>query len=164
MEVEFEQEYKLYGETGVRSERLNEIFSSLQHSSVANRRQEVEDMDDEDVGIFCIVCRSALTAVLALRRMGVEGEQLAEIALEICVTFDIQTPEVCKGLIDLNIESILHIVDSRSTVDAEMICSLVLQGECGALDPAIDFTVEVDDSVGEIEVCNRKKYIPSTLN
>lgn len=152
MEVEFEKEYMLYAKTGVRSERLNEIFSSYQHSSVANRRQEVEDMDDEDVGIFCIVCRSALSAILMLRRIGVGKEQLADISLEICVTFDIQTVEVCKGLIDLNIESILHIVDNRSSVNAEMICSLVLQGECGALDPEIDFTIDVDDSVGEIEV------------
>ena len=152
MEVEFQQEYQLYGETGVRSERLNEIISSLQHSSVANRRIEVADMEDEDVGIFCIVCRAALTLILALRRIGIGGELLGEIALEICIIFNIQTQEVCKGLIELNIESIIHIVDSRSTVNAEMICSLVLQGECGPLDPEIDFTVEVDDSIGEIEV------------
>jgi sphingomyelin phosphodiesterase len=54
------------------------------------------------------------------------------------------TGSVCRGVVDLNVESLVYIIDARPTLTATNVCSLVLQGECGAVDPSLSFTVNVN--------------------
>lgn len=54
------------------------------------------------------------------------------------------TSGVCRGLVDLNVEALVYIIDARPSLTATNICAFVLQGECGALDPSLSFTVSVN--------------------
>lgn len=50
---------------------------------------------------------------------------------------------VCRGAVDLNVEAMVFIIDSRPTLTAQNICGFILQPECGVLDPVFDFSVGV---------------------
>lgn len=50
---------------------------------------------------------------------------------------------MCRGLINLNVEPMIYIVDSRPSLTANQICGLVLQGQCGALDQMFSFSLSI---------------------
>lgn len=50
---------------------------------------------------------------------------------------------VCRNLIDLNAPSLYYIVQNRPALGQNEVCGLILQGECGAVDPMFNFNVNV---------------------
>lgn len=45
---------------------------------------------------------------------------------------------------DINMNTMVHIVDARPSLTATQMCGLVLQGDCGPIDPSFAFTVNVN--------------------
>lgn len=83
---------------------------------------------------------------LIRRRQGDKKEKLREIAISVCKLFTSYSDEVCSGIISINIDSIIYIVDSRPKLTATAVCSLLLQGECGKLDESLNFSIKISSS------------------
>lgn len=78
------------------------------------------------------------------RRNGASEQDLANTAFTICGLITSFTPEICRGVINSNVEALVYIMDSRPSLTATQFCGFVLQGECGTLDPSFSFTVNVN--------------------
>ena len=98
----------------------------------------------ENAIIGCAACRTFLASLIRDRQNGASQQELVNSATNICNTLTSFTPGVCRGLVELNVESLLYIIDARPSLTATIICGFVLQGECGTVDPSFAFTVNVD--------------------
>lgn len=78
------------------------------------------------------------------RQNGRTQEDLANSANTFCNLLTSFGPGVCRGLVDLNVEALVYIIDARPSLTATQICGMVLQGECGTLDNVFSFTVNVN--------------------
>lgn len=128
-------------ESETRSNRLKEIAANI--PSVSSRKGEIED------GFLCGMCFSIVGDFLNMRRVLNESEQfLRNLTLELCVDFEIQSEEVCHGVIELNAPSIFYIVDNRPDLTADTVCRVLLNdGACIGphTDGSLDFSIEIDD-------------------
>lgn len=77
------------------------------------------------------------------RRSGATEQELADTAVGICAVITDFNPTICRGTVDMNVEAMVFIIDSRPALTATQFCGFVLQGECGDLDPMFSFTVNV---------------------
>lgn len=98
----------------------------------------------EQAVLGCLACRTYLASLIRDRQNGASEQQLANSAINMCGIVTSFTPEVCQGVVRLNVESLVYIIDARPSLTATNVCSLVLQGECGNLDPSLSFTVNVN--------------------
>lgn len=80
------------------------------------------------------------------RRNGATEQELANTAFGLCRILTPFSEPVCRGAIDLNVESIVYILDSDPSMTSTQVCAFVLQGECGDIEPGWAFTVNVDPS------------------
>lgn len=126
------------GET--RSEQLKEIVSKM---SWKDSRKEVDD------GFLCSMCNLVIDELFTMRRVQLQSEvNIKRFALELCVDFEIQSEEVCHGVIELNAPSIVFIIDNRPNLTANTVCKLLLNdGDCGNLinDENLEFTVKIEN-------------------
>lgn len=76
---------------------------------------------------LCGVCRTAIASVLTMRRLGTSQAALRTIVLGLCTGLNIVPDNVCSGIIDLNLEVLLFIIDARRQLSAENICGIVGQ-------------------------------------
>lgn len=131
------REIKNFTETGNRSEMFDKYVEELKFDS------SKEDTPEQSI-LTCTACRLYVASLLSDRRNGAPPEQLADSAFGMCRIVTSYSEQVCRGIIDLNVPSMIHIVDARPSLTATQMCGLVLQGECGALDPIFSFTVSVN--------------------
>lgn len=128
------------GET--RSEDFKEIVAQI---PMKGTRQGSGIEDD----FLCGICMSIIGNFLNLRRVQMQSEAaLKRLAIEMCVDFEIQSEEVCSGLVEFNTPSILYIVDNRANLTADTICKLLLNdGHCMNPfdDSDLEFTVNIDE-------------------
>ncbi|CRK90511.1 CLUMA_CG004132, isoform A [Clunio marinus] len=133
---------KNFTETGYRSDFFNKYILEMNENPyeiLARLEQK-----PEPAFLTCTACRIYLASLLSDRRNNnASPEELADSAFGMCRIVTPFTDPVCRGLIDKNVEPMLFIVDSRPTLTATQMCGLVLQGECGGVDPVFDFTISV---------------------
>lgn len=98
----------------------------------------------EEAIIGCAACRTFLASLIRDRQNGNSQEQLANSATNICTTLTSFGAGVCRGLVELNVEALVYIIDARPSLTATQVCGMVLQGECGTLDNIFSFTVNVN--------------------
>lgn len=103
-----------------------------------------------------------MASLLSDRRNGAPAEELADSAFGMCRLVTDFSEEVCRGVINLNLDPMMYIVDARPTLTATQMCGLVLQGECGNLDPMFDFSVNV--SPGQPITQSKSFHIPRSPN
>lgn len=133
-------------ESDSRSEKLKEIVEKI---SSSDSRQG----GDLQSGFLCGMCLSVVNEFLSLKRIQMLNEQsLKALAVEFCVDLEIQSEEVCHGVIELNAPSISYILDKRPDLSAENICKLLLNdGHCVIAnnDDKLEFTIDIDDGKSE---------------
>lgn len=108
-------------------------------------RSKPNPFDSSDM--MCVLCDSVMSAYMQEIRNGVSQEELTGMVNELCVTLNLQTERVCKGLIDLNIGEFMYIVQQRPTLTPEQMCGIIFQNLNCASEGALagfDFTVNVD--------------------
>lgn len=98
----------------------------------------------EEAVLGCAACRTYLASLIRDRQNGRSQQDLANSANQMCRIVTPFDAQVCRGLVDLNVEALVFIIDSRPSLTATHMCALVLQGECGAIDPAMTFSVNVN--------------------
>lgn len=126
-----------------RSESLKQIIKKI---STQSTRQS----GDLENGFLCGMCTSVVDDFLSLRRIQSQSEQsLKALAVELCVDFEIQSEEVCHGIVQFNAPSIIYILDRRPDLSADTVCKLLLNdGNCALPynDDKLEFTVDIDDN------------------
>lgn len=142
-------------ETGVRSQKLQDIYDSIpapRHSL----RYNWEDMPEPDADLSCIGCRTVVPTFLNYRRVLKWSEdRLAKAAIDICTGFGIEKENVCVGAIYGNLPSMVYVIDNEPRVNAINFCAIAFQGSCGSVnDPAFDFEITVDENGPVAEVIN----------
>lgn len=143
-------------EDDTRSERLRGIVANLSPESSRN------DFADD---FLCAACQSIVTRFLEMRRVELLSVQaMKNLALEMCVDFEIQSEEVCHGIIEFNAPSIAFIVDNRHELTADTVCKLILDiGDCGnpIKQDQLDFVVEIDNKTmsapAKVEASTKEK-------
>jgi hypothetical protein len=148
---EFVQEYQTYFETGNKSVKLAEMMHFLKFPKML-RRYELEDAPEEYGAITCLGCKAGVNIILDYRRRGKDENFLNKVAIDLCKGLNIQPDEVCEGIVPINLEPIIYIIDSRPKLGGEAICALILQGSCGDLPQEIEFRVNIDQNSHEITV------------
>lgn len=91
-----------------------------------------------------MACRTYLASLLRDRQNGATEQELAASAIGMCRIVTSYSIEVCEGVVNLNVEALVYIIDARPGLTATSICSMVLQGECGTIDSQFAFTVNVN--------------------
>lgn len=126
-----------------RSESLMQIIKKI---STQSARQG----GDLENGFLCGMCTSVVDDFLSLRRIQSQSEQsLKALAVELCVDFEIQSEEVCHGIVQFNAPSIVYILDRRPDLSADAVCKLLLNdGNCVLPynDNKLEFTIDIDDN------------------
>lgn len=126
-----------------RSESLQQIIKKIS-------TQSVRQGGDLENGFLCGMCTSVVDDFLSLRRIQSQSKQsLMALAVELCVDFEIQSEEVCHGIVQFNAPSIVYILDRRPDLSADTVCKLLLNdGNCVLPynDNKLEFTIDVDDS------------------
>lgn len=124
-----------------RSATLKQIVSNIDYKADSARNEVVD-------GFLCGICFSVVNQFLNMRRVELQsGPEIKKVAQELCVDFEIQSEEVCHGVIDLNFPSIFYVVENRPDLKADTICKLLLNdGTCAAPsnDDRMDFKIEID--------------------
>lgn len=84
---------------------------------------------------------------------GTSIEELSAIALDLCVTLQIQPEVVCQGLIELNVATFIYIIDERPQLTAQTMCGLILQSEnCVIVDEDfLEFSIDIDTNGSPIQ-------------
>lgn len=98
----------------------------------------------ENAVLGCLACRTYLASLIRDRQNGASEQELASSAISMCRVVTSYSIEVCEGVVNLNVESLVYIIDARPGLTATSICSMILQGECGTIDPQFAFTVNVN--------------------
>lgn len=116
----------------------------------------------EQAILGCAACRTYLASLIRDRRNGASQESLVASATTMCRIVTPFDTHVCPGLVELNVESLLYIIDARPSLTATNVCAIVLQGECGSIDPDMAFTVNV--APGNPVVQSKSVWAPRQAN
>lgn len=107
------------------------------------KRKFISIQSPEKSVLSCAACRIYIASLLNDRRNGATAEELSNSAFGMCRIVTDYSEEMCRGIVNLNTDPMIFIIDARPTLTANQMCSIVLQGECGAVDPQFLFTVNV---------------------
>lgn len=131
--------------TGVKTPHFREMLEAWKFTE-DQRRKELEDLPVPMEGTLCGLCRSVVGQLMEQRQQGASREDLFATAYELCTTLQIQEPDVCQGVIELNIDFFLFIFDDRPTIGADTVCAVVFQSNaCILSDPEfINWSVNVN--------------------
>jgi hypothetical protein len=101
----------------------------------------------------CNACFSVFDEFLYLRREELLNDtSITNLAIEMCTIFELQPERVCTGVVNLNAPSILHIVDNRPELTADIVCKFIFNdGDCvnPSNDNKLEFTIDIDDTMAE---------------
>jgi hypothetical protein len=124
-----------------RSERMKEIYSELLVTQTKARGGQNS--------FACGMCYVAVNNLLWMRRVQKRSDEyLKNLWMKMCVDLEIQSEEVCHGIIEYNAPSLLYIVDKRTDLTADTLCKLYLNDGICALphfDRKLDFTVNISE-------------------
>lgn len=98
----------------------------------------------------CTSCRAVMNVFVRMFRSE-DGELNGDNAfddskmavLKLCERFNLQTPEVCDGLVNLNFD-IIHYIVMNTDADARSICGSLPIPVCAVKDPVYNWSVNVD--------------------
>ncbi|KAJ3657707.1 hypothetical protein Zmor_009492 [Zophobas morio] len=88
-------------------------------------REGMEDIYDNPQ--ICYICNLAVDLVILERREGMTRDTLAEEAEYLCIHLGIESRRVCLGVIELNIDAFIYILDNYPDLTSNRICGSVLQ-------------------------------------
>ncbi|GAB0097653.1 Sphingomyelin phosphodiesterase [Sergentomyia squamirostris] len=95
---------------------------------------------------MCVLCNSVFGNFIDRRRIdGQSRDEIAAFAKEFCAALQIYPPRVCDGVVELNADVIMHIVDNRPEYDETHLCAFVFQNlNCAADMSSFEWTVNVN--------------------
>ena len=143
----------------VETVKSEDFKSILKNINLDTFRNQAED-DIEDV-LDCALCQSVVDDFLNLRRVSLRSQkQLRNLAIEFCTDFEIQSEEVCTGIIDLNVPIIIHIIDNRKELTSDVICGVIMSDtDCVSPSNAnkLNFEVQISNS-SDVQVESKQAH------
>jgi len=129
------REYITFLKTGVETPEFLKLTNQLakSHSEKDIFTRNMPDLEPRDSFFVCVACRS-VTRVLIRTIREEDGELhgenssvlMKEFAMDVCRRLNLQTEEVCEGLIDSNLPSVEYIM-RNSESDSQSFCSLFME-------------------------------------
>ncbi|EDW15479.1 uncharacterized protein Dmoj_GI24854 [Drosophila mojavensis] len=152
-----EQEYYTFLKTGVETPAFQKLTQQLAkaHTKKDIFTKNLPDLETRDSFVVCTLCRSVINVFIrSVREEGGElnGEDstvlMKKIAMDVCRRMELQTEEVCEGLIDFNLPTVEYIMHN-SEMDSHSFCSLFMEVSfCNTgSNPAYNWTLTVDGKV-----------------
>lgn len=133
-------------EAETRSERLKEIVDKIELKTTRKNGDVYESF-------LCGMCYTVIEEFLKMRRIQNKTETfLKTLGVELCTDFEVQSEEVCFGVIELYAPTIFYIVDNRRELTADTVCKLLLNdGDCmnPLNDNNLDFVVDIDNGTSK---------------
>lgn len=143
-------DFEIYSKSGYQSEEFKEAVEAIKLNSYMKTRQSF-------VSPRCLACRNGISYLIRRRRMGDRSENIARTASIVCKLLTSYSNEVCRGIVNLNIETAIFIIDSRPKLTGAKVCSLVLQGECGDIDKSLDFQLKISPRISSFQPESKSK-------
>ena len=144
--------------TGKESATLKHLSIHLakSHSKKDIFTTSIAELGAMDKFLMCTSCR-AFVNVMAETFRSEDGElngpnaetNSKMVVLELCDRFNIQTPEVCSGLVDLN-WPIVHYIIMNSDADVLSLCSTLPISFCAVYENNYNWTIAADNSKGPL--------------
>lgn len=106
LELDFMEEFEQFMESGVRSEKLNAMYRFLKVHPMVREIEEIDDIPEEYARLTCLACRAGAATVISAFRRGADEPTLNRMSTELCQNLNLQTAEVCQGLVNFNIVSL----------------------------------------------------------
>ncbi|XP_066245456.1 sphingomyelin phosphodiesterase-like isoform X2 [Euwallacea similis] len=109
-------------------------------------RMLVEDREEnqlEEKGL-CLGCYTITNSLINERKNNISWDVIALETIAACTISGILTPEVCKGVVDLNLPIIAYTVDADDKVTGERMCDLFLQN-AGCNSTVFEWTVDIPE-------------------
>lgn len=95
-------------------------------------------------GIVCTACLSITDSLIQYSKNHTPQE-FREYLHSVCVDLQIQKEEVCAGLIDLHLDTVLYILDNTQGLTSRRICGVMFQSHgCSDGDGSMEWTVDVN--------------------
>ncbi|KAH8398701.1 hypothetical protein KR215_011863, partial [Drosophila sulfurigaster] len=129
-----EQEYITFFKTGVETPAFKQLTTQLAkaHSKKDIFTKNLPDLETRDSFVVCTLCRSIVNVFISTVRDEdgeLNGENSAAlmktIAMDVCRRLELQTEEVCDGLITSELPAVDYIL-RNSVMDSHSFCSLFL--------------------------------------
>ncbi|CAH2244200.1 sphingomyelin phosphodiesterase-like [Pararge aegeria] len=120
---------------------LNIYWPASSEAKIQNERRPGES-------VTCLICRSAFGALFDLVREGATDQTLISSVSTLCASLGFVTPRACRGIIELNIPILTHIIKTTPQALPRTFCGLVLQRSdnplyCAYDDPRFQWTVDL---------------------
>nr|CAD7597253.1 unnamed protein product [Timema genevievae] len=104
---------------------------------------EIKDFPQPYITATCSLCKPLVKEVLAVYNERKDAQETRDRVITLCVLFNVETREVCTGLVDVYLESALYLaehVNNDTLIDG--VCGLVINSDdCHFQD---EWTVDVD--------------------
>nr|CAD7259209.1 unnamed protein product [Timema shepardi] len=139
---ELHQELTKQRLSGVTTPRLQQLVAQY---SIPTELHGVEfkDFPQPYITATCALCKPLVKEVLAVYNKGKDAQETGDRVITLCVLFNVETREVCTGLVNVYLESALYLaehVNNDTLIDG--VCGLVINSdECHFQD---EWTVDVD--------------------
>ncbi|CAG4993116.1 unnamed protein product [Parnassius apollo] len=165
LEVVFEK-YLRNAELSPSEYKLQEdIFEILRRPTYVTSKTEYQS--EVRSSLDCLLCRSAFSALFQLVKDGASDEDLTQAIANICTLLNIESENVCSGVIDLNLHIITYIIRNTPEATSRNFCGLVLQkvgnpNFCTNDDPRFEWQVELPEQI-EDEVPSISDGSPLTI-
>ncbi|KAI9584703.1 sphingomyelin phosphodiesterase-like [Glossina fuscipes] len=155
---EFSEEYINFLKTGHESESLKALSNKLanMHTLKEIFTTSIAEWKTKDQLFMCTTCQAVVNIITHMFRdengelNGPNAESNTKnLMLELCQRFQLQTPDVCSGLFDVNWPTVHYIV-MNSKADARSICGLLPISFCVVKQEEFEWSVEVDNTTGPL--------------
>ncbi|KAM8706652.1 hypothetical protein ACLKA7_010851 [Drosophila subpalustris] len=129
-----EEEYMTFLKTGVETPAFKKLTHQLAkaHSKKDMFTKSMADLEPRDSFVACTLCRSVINVMMRTVREedgALNGENsskiMKDIAMDVCRRLELQTEEVCEGVIDAEQPTVEYIM-RNSDMDSDSFCSLFM--------------------------------------
>ncbi|XP_029175142.1 sphingomyelin phosphodiesterase-like [Nylanderia fulva] len=133
-------------QTGEESEEFQNLLNNLT-LPINLHRINWRSSTSESSNAICTLCRTVFNTFIEFRRKGMSANYIKSNVIKLCTRLNVETENVCTGVVTLHLPIILHIVDTKPNLTASTICGVILESQsCPLTDDEFEWTVNIDSS------------------
>nr|XP_022899979.1 sphingomyelin phosphodiesterase-like [Onthophagus taurus] len=130
-----------YAKTGEKSLDFSDFLNSYSFKH-AFRQRPKHFVNYESL---CDLCVPIVDAAIEERRNGLDAEDLVTMIVDLCVSMNIESKEVCEGAIKANADPVIFIVDNKPDLSGSRVCGTVLQGSGCKSDSIPEWDIKIPE-------------------
>ncbi|KAL1509128.1 hypothetical protein ABEB36_003916 [Hypothenemus hampei] len=135
-----EYELESVKENHLFSQHLNETLQQLQLPHFFRSNNENQYYEESTI---CSLCYTLVNFLINERRNNISLDVIALEAIGACTLLGIESSEICRGVIDLNLPIFAYIVDTEPTLKGERICDILFQNSIGCNVTTFEWSVDI---------------------